>query len=158
MIIIGENEHFLGYDRERALEVFMLNYHDPNSKLPPILDPNGPNPSAREAPFIVQKHSPANNPVCRDVDWSKDILTQPMSSACRTAIGKYFEQYGHLEQHNSLARAWNPKNKNNRRAGRIRRYFNSNNTCSAAQFEMHEHPEYHKYIRKDRIPCAGCDL
>ena len=30
--------------------------------------------------------------------------------------------------------------------------------CNVSDFNIKEHPDFKKYIRKDSIPCWGCDI
>jgi hypothetical protein len=154
-LINGNKKEFLGHNRKNAFHVFKVNY--PNRPVPSLLDPHKPHHTSHTAPFVM-KNNPTTNPACRDVNWNKNLLEQPMTNECRKAIGEYFEKNAQYEKHHSLARAWHPSMKHNKKSAKIRRYFYSNKTCTPHQFEMHEHPDYHKYIRKDKIPCAGCAL
>ena len=43
--------------------------------------------------------------------------------------------------------------------GTIVKYNDPNDIgCSVAEFSIEDHPDFKNYIRKDKIPCWGCDL
>ena len=41
----------------------------------------------------------------------------------------------------------------------MRKYFEDpNDYCSPSSFNIEDHPDFSKYIKKDNIPCWGCNL
>ena len=54
---------------------------------------------------------------------------------------------------------WNPKYKDDPKCIEMRKYFeNATDYCTPQQFKIEDHPDFSKYIKKDEIPCWGCNL
>ena len=57
-------------------------------------------------------------------------------------------------------KCWTVENKDKPECYEHRRHFEDPNDyqCCIKSFKISEHPDFNKYIRKDKIPCFGCDL
>jgi hypothetical protein len=54
---------------------------------------------------------------------------------------------------------WNPKYKNDEKCKAFKAYFEEpSDYCEPGLFNIEEHPDFEKYIKKDSIPCWGCKI
>ena len=141
-----------GRDRANAKEIFSMNF--PDCKMPKILDEYSPNPTNGSCPFVVKHHNPCRSKNCRDVDWKSNPLKADVNKKCKKNIASYCEEnYGKDE----ACYCWKPKYQDDRYCSKFRRHFDDQK-CLPSQFNIKEHPDFYKYIKKDNIPCWNCNI
>lgn len=139
---------FYGNDREKAEKLFKQNF--PGVKPPKHLDKDAPNPSANNCMFIGSKHNPCTSGYCRDVEWSNNPLEiKNLTDKCKTNVTSYCKQYSNDDP---FCVCWSEESElyNTRHCKNIRRNFGEPQIASEVDMS--------KYIRKDQIPCWGCNL
>lgn len=148
-----------GSDRARARALFEENF--PGMEVPPILRYDGdPDRSALNCPFILRDGNPCASNACSYVDWSNpDIDQQKLTDECKWSIDNYC--YQNATKDPSCA-CWDTSGEyystDYCRAFRKRFETAGGSRCKIDLFEIEEHPDMKNYIRKDRVPCWGCDL
>ena len=79
-----------------------------------------------------------------------------MNEKCKKTVSNYC-QINHDIDENCIC--WDPKHKNNPKCVAMRKFFeNPHDYCAPNTFDIEEHPDFSKYIKKDNIPCWGCAL
>ncbi len=141
-----------GRDRQNAREIYHMNFN--KCKIPKVLDEHSHNPHNKKCPFVVKDNNPCRSKYCRDVNWGNNPLKADINKKCRKNINYYCEQN---YKNDKACYCWNPKYQDNRYCAKFRRHFDDHK-CSPSQFEIDEHPDYSKYIRKDDIPCWNCNI
>lgn len=150
-----------GNSRRVAKEIYRTNY--PKCKnIPDILE-EWYNREVVEldanCPFIVNSpYNPCKQTDCENVDWSASTsVASGMNKKCRKKVDSYCEENAYLDVNCSC---WRTENKD---LPECREYISQFNNpkergCNPADFDIRENPEFDQYIRKDRIPCYGCDI
>ena len=144
-----------GKDRNKAMRLYQKNY--PDCPIPDILKyPNGNHP-LENCPFNVNEGNPCNNKDCWDVEWSKPIEDQNICKPCLKSISYYCERNNDVDD---ACICWNDDYKDLPECKSFRRNFEDPNDyqCSIDSFKIEEHPDFHKYIKRDNIPCWNCNL
>jgi hypothetical protein len=142
-----------GENRKIAKDIYLLNF--PSCKVPEIIDDHGINPHNKNCPFIVREGNPCRSVQCRDIDWSKDPLNCNMSRNCRKTVNNYCELNSELD---SACYCWREENRDKEHCKKILKHFRDTDSCDIRAFEIEEHPDFNKYIRKDKIPCWNCSV
>jgi hypothetical protein len=147
-------ERCYGEDRDRAKYLFKLNF--PDCDVPKVLTP-GEGKVNNTCPFIVAKNNPCSADNCAGVDWTKAYVEDlDLSEECKKNVSFYCRTNYELDDQ---CVAWKPENKYDEESINVRKYFEDpNEYCDVAMFSIEDHPDYEDYIRKDKIPCWGCDL
>ena len=100
--------------------------------------------------FIGSKNNPCTTGHCRDTEWSENPLEiKNLTENCKTNVTSYCKQHSDVDP---FCVCWSTESElyNTRHCKSIRRNFGEPQIAS--KFDMS------KYIRKDRIPCWGCNL
>ena len=147
-------ERCYGEDRDRAKYLFTMNF--PECDVPKALRP-GEGKVNNTCPFIVSKNNPCAMDSCAGVDWSKGFIEDlSLSEECKKGVSFYCRTNYDLDEQ---CKAWKPDNKFDEESVNVRKYFEDpNEYCDVNQFDIEDHPDFANYIRKDMIPCWGCDL
>lgn len=141
-----------GRDRNIAETIYSKNF--PSCRLPKVFKEN---PNNEKCPFIVSEANPCRSTECSNVDWNdweKDPLKVKMNETCKKNVAHYCSINKTLDPN---CYCWKSNYQNDRFCSMFRRHFDDQN-CNASQFDISEHPDYEKYIKKDNIPCWGCNL
>jgi hypothetical protein len=154
---IKKGELDYGSLRSKARRLFKLNF--PNCPIPDILKyPGGVHPS-KKCPYLVHNQSnPCNDNECDDVDWSVSPYKQNISKKCKQKISNYCRLYHDIDPKN--CKCWTDEYKNKQVCYDHRRYFEDPNDyqCCIKSFKISEHPDFNEYVKKDKVPCYGCDI
>ena len=137
-----------GSDRVRAEKLFKQNF--PGMTLPQQLDHTAPNPTANNCIFIGSKHNPCTTGHCRDAEWSEDPLKiKKLTNNCKTNVTSYCKYHS---DEDPFCVCWSKESElyNTRHCKRIRINF--------GEPQISSDTDMNNYIRKDKIPCWGCDL
>jgi hypothetical protein len=148
-------ERSYGKNQEKAKFTYNLNF--PDCPIPKELLPGGGKRYDNTCPYIINEFNPCNSSVCAGVDWSKkNYKDLNLNKMCKKAVSNYCQIYNNIDDNCS---SWNPINKDNQESIEYRKYFEDpNDYCLPSQFNIEDHPEFNKYIKKDNIPCWGCKL
>lgn len=147
-----------GKNRRRAREIYRIN--NPSCRrIPSELDDwyNKDRPLDKNCPFKVDSpFNPCRHWACENVDWESGS-PKDMNRGCKRRISAYCEEHPYLDD---MCRCWQKEHRNSEKCRKFRAKFDDprDHGIDAGSFEISEHPDYDKYIRKDRIPCWGCDL
>jgi hypothetical protein len=144
-----------GINREKARVTYNLNF--PDCAIPPELLPGGGTYHNKNCPYIINELNPCYTSSCADVDWSiKNYKNLNINDNCKKAVSNYCHINHYIDD---KCICWNPKYKDKKECIEYRRFFeNPNDYCSPNSFKIEEHPDFNKYIKKDNIPCWGCNL
>jgi len=142
-----------GNNRDKARFIYNLNF--PQCSIPTELlkDTN----NIQTCPFIINELNPCFTSQCTGVNWDmNNYNNMELNKNCKKIISNYC-QLNNLVDDKCFC--WNPANKNSPECIQMRKFFEDpNDYCSLSQFNIEEHPDFNKYIKKDNIPCWGCDL
>jgi len=149
----GEKSY--GSDLKKARKSYNVNF--PNCGTPVELLPGEGKNYIETCPFIINELNPCNTNSCAGVNWNTDDLRKlDLNNNCKKSISNYCHINNSLDD-NCIA--WSPPKKNDKSSIEYRKYFeNAKDYCSPNQFNIEDHPDFNKYIKKDNIPCWGCNL
>lgn len=149
----GEKSY--GKDRENARKMYQYNF--PKCEIPSVLKPGEGKNTLDTCPYVVLEGNPCYYSSCEGVDWSvKDYKKLDLNDKCKKAVS-YYCQINHEWDEN--CKCWRPENENDKYCREYRRYFeNPSDYCKPSQFDISQHPDFKKYIKKDKIPCYGCKV
>lgn len=149
-----------GNNKRVAKEIYKINF--PNCKnTPGILDEtyNKEVVLEKACPFIVNSQfNPCKFYGCENVNWDASTPKKAgMNQKCRKRVDAYCEEHAYLDP---FCYCWRSENYDLPQCVTFRSKFNNprDRGCSAADFPIQENPDFDKYIKKDRIPCWGCDI
>ena len=108
-------------------------------------------------PYTINEANPCHMSACSGVNWDvTDHNNLNLNEKCKKMVANYCQTNYNIDDNCSC---WNPDNKDLEECSSFKRYFEDpNENCSPGQFKIEEHPEFSKYIRKDNIPCWGCNI
>ena len=147
-------EKIFSADIDKARNMYAYNF--PNCIIPKELIHNN-NKYKEFCPYTVNELNPCNARVCDNVNWNvsnyKDLN---LNDKCKKVISNYCH-INYDKDENCLC--WDPKYKNTKKCIEFRKYFeNPNDYCNISSFNIEQHPDFNKYIKKDKIPCWGCNI
>lgn len=147
-----------GNNRRRAREIYRIN--NPSCRgIPNELDDwyNKNEPLDENCPYkIDSQFNPCRYWACENVDW-KAHSPKNLSRACKRRISAYCEEHPYLDD---MCTCWRKEFRDKDICRKFRRRIDDprDHGYNAGSFEIYDHPDYDKYIRKDKIPCWGCSL
>jgi len=149
----GEKSY--GINQERAKQTYNINF--PNCPIPPELIPGGGKAFDGYCPYIINELNPCHTSQCAGVDWNVDYYKNlNLNKNCKKAVSNYCQINYNIDDN---CNCWDPVNKNDPHCIEFRKYFEDpNDYCLPSQFNIEDHPDFDKYIKKDSIPCWGCNL
>lgn len=150
----GEKSY--GKNREGARRMYELNF--PGCEVPDILLPGGGENYLDKCPFVIKENNPCYSRHCAGVDWSKkNPKNQRLCKACKKTISHYCSINSEFDD---ACVCWKDEYRNLDKCIKFRRQYEHPNDyqCNINQFNIYEHPDFNKYIRKDKIPCWNCNL
>ena len=151
---MGYGVNSYGNNKERAYRIFVQNF--PDCPVPDVLRfdriPHD------KCPFIVSRYNPCSEPECRNVDWTQDDFKKMnMTEGCR----KHISHYCHINRDTDpRCFCWKDENMKDAECQKFRKQYEppEDYGFNINIFDIEEHPDMKNYIRKDRIPCWGCNL
>ena len=148
----GEKSY--GSNREKARITYNLNF--PDCPIPHELQPRG-GTNIEKCPFIIDELNPCYTSQCAEVNWSVPNYRElNINNNCKKAVSNYCHINHHIDD---KCICWSPKYRDTKECIEYRRFFEDpNDYCSVKSFKIEEHPDFNQYIKKDNIPCWGCDL
>lgn len=155
---LNKNNRYLvrnyGSNKTDARDTYSQNY--PECPIPPTLQEHQSNSDHENSPFSLDK-SPYTNPSCYNVKWN---MVNPkkmsnMSDKCKRVVSTHCEN----NPKDTGCFDWHPENYDSPESQTNRRYFQpADPRCHIGNHEIEDHPDYKKFIRKDKIPCWNCKL
>jgi len=145
-----------GKDQGNARKIFQLNF--PECQVPDILIQPRRHHNFNKCPYIIRDGNPCFSQACANVDWNiKNPAQACLSDACKRDINSYCDKNS---AYDPACYCWKPPNRDTRECVDFRRNFLNpkDYNCKVDRFKIEEHPDISDYIRKDRIPCWGCNL
>lgn len=151
------NGQSYGKKRRKARDIYMIN--NPHCKrIPDILDDwwNSQQDLPKNCPFKVERGNPCRQESCENVNWSAHT-PRGLNDKCRADINEYCRRNYDLDD---FCTCWRPGMENVGMCQKYRSKFQDPREygIGPGSFVIEEHPDYDKYIRKDKVPCWGCDL
>ncbi len=148
-------EKYYGTDKAKVKYIYEMNF--PDCQLPMILTENEGKKFSNTCPFIIDQNNPCGMVGCGGVDWSKKYVEDlGLKDPCKKAVSYYCRINYDLDP---KCVAWKPSNKNDEKSKNIRKYFeNPDEYCDIRNYKIEDHPDFKDYIKKDKIPCWGCNL
>lgn len=149
----GEKSY--GKNLENAAKMYKNNF--PKCELPSILTPGEGNNTLNACPFVIHEANPCFHSTCAGVNWDVDNYKDlKMSDRCKKSVSYYCQINNELDD---MCACWKPENQDNQKCVEYRKFFeNPKDYCKPSQFNIEDHPSYNKFIRKDKIPCFGCNV
>jgi len=146
-----------GREQANAAKIYKLNF--PSCRVPDILTIPPRHPSFPLCPYVVNDgNNPCTNGDCPNVNWTeKDPTKMNLTEKCKRGINNYCDKHS---EYDPMCKCWKLPYRNRPDCIKYRRQFLNprDYSCSINNFNIEEHPDMSKYIRKDRIPCYACDL
>lgn len=150
-----------GKSRRKARNIFISNF--PGVALPAIFDDNYKSCfkgqyDHKNCPFVMNYMNPCKRTECRNVNWKQPGLTvNDLNSNCRESVNHYCNINAYKDD---ACVCWRKENANTKRCVDFRSQFRNKNltSCSVDIFNIEDHPNFESYVRKDSIPCYGCNL
>ena len=148
-------ERSYGKNIKKARYTYNINF--PNCPTPFELTDIAGKSYIETCPYVINEANPCHMSVCHGVNWNvTDYNDLKLNKKCKKVVSNYCQLNYDIDEKCSC---WGPSNKNDKRCIDFRRHFEDpNDYCSANQFKIEEHPDFSKYIKKDNIPCWGCNL
>ena len=166
MIYIPPNSYYankLNYSGEKsygssiskARNTYNINF--PMCPIPKELINGYENKYIETCPYVINELNPCYTSACGNVNWNvKNYNDLHLKKNCKKAVSNYCQINYSLDENCSC---WDPNNRNNEKCIEFRKYFEDpKDYCSPSQFKIEDHPDFPKYIKKDNIPCWGCNL
>jgi hypothetical protein len=149
----GERNY--GKSMARARRLYHINF--PKCPIPDILIPSGGQPFNNACPYVVNELNPCHVSACADVNWDVDDFNNlNLGKPCKKVVSNYCQINYELDD---KCVCWDPKYKDDPKCNEFRRYFEDpTDYCAPSQFNIEDHPDFNKYIKKDNIPCWGCTV
>ncbi len=148
-------EKYYGTEKDKVKYIYQNNF--PDCELPVILTDRESGQYSNTCPFIIETNNPCKSVGCGNVNWDVEYVEDlNLKDSCKNAVTYYCRTNYDLDPKCS---AWKPSNKDDKNSIRVRNYFeNSDKYCDIKNYRIEDHPDFNKYVRKDNIPCWGCDL
>ena len=151
-----EGEKSYGNDIEKARYMYSINF--PKCLLPEEFQvSNSKKTTKANCPYVMNELNPCNISDCLNVNWNvsnyKDLN---LNKNCKKAISNYCHINYKYDPH---CICWDPKYRNDSKCIEFKKFFeNPKDYCKPSSFNIEDHPDFNKYVRKDNIPCWGCKL
>jgi hypothetical protein len=144
-----------GSNLEKARYAYNTNF--PKCPTPNELLPGEGKKYNESCPFIVNELNPCFTTACAGINWNvKNYNDLKLNKNCKKAVSNYCQINNHIDD---KCKCWNPAYKDTPECIAMRKYFEDpNDYCSPSSFNIEDHPDFNKYIKKDNIPCWGCNL
>jgi hypothetical protein len=141
-------------NKDKVRNIYAYNF--PNCSIPEILIKEK-NDSIQKCPFIINDLNPCNSRTCSNVNWDvNNIQDLNVNQKCKKVISNYC--HIHYDEDESC-KCWHPEYKNDPYCMKVRRKFeDAKDYCNPSNFDIKDHPDFNKYIKKDNIPCWGCKI
>jgi hypothetical protein len=149
----GEKSY--GKNIDNARTIYSQNF--PNCVIPKELRYNGNKNYLDTCPYSLKQLNPCFIDQCYGVNWNVENYTDlNINDKCKKAVSNYCRINYDIDE---KCACWNPKYKDSEKCSKMRKFFeNPQDYCTPGSFNIEEHPDFNKYIKKDKIPCWGCNI
>ena len=149
----GEKSY--GQNIDNARNIYSQNF--PTCVIPEELRYSGNKNYLETCPYSLKQLNPCYIDQCYGVNWNvENYADLNINDKCKKAVSNYCRINYDIDE---KCACWNPKYKDNEKCIKIKKFFeNPQDYCSPGAFNIEEHPDFNKYIKKDKIPCWGCNL
>ena len=149
----GEKSY--GQNIDNARNIYSQNF--PNCVIPKELRYDGNKNYMESCPYSLKQLNPCNIDQCYGVNWGvENYESLNINDKCKKAVSNYCRINYDIDE---KCVCWNPKYKDDKKCIKMKKFFeNPNDYCSPNSFNIEDHPDFNKYIKKDNIPCWGCNL
>jgi hypothetical protein len=149
------HEKSYGSNMTNAKNIYSKNF--PDCKIPTELLPGGGKNYLDSCPYTLKESNPCYSEYCSGVNWNVDNYDSlKMNDKCKKSVSNYCHINYDIDEN---CACWNPKYKNEPKCIKLRKFFeNPNDYCAPESFNIEDHPDFSKYIKKDKIPCWGCNI
>jgi hypothetical protein len=129
----------------------------PDCKIPDELLGGSGNNYHDSCPYTLKQLNPCYVDHCAGVKWDvNNYESLKMNDKCKKSVSNYCQINYDVDEN---CFCWNPKYKNDTKCIKLKRFFeNPKDYCLPQSFNIEEHPDFNKYIKKDKIPCWGCSI
>jgi hypothetical protein len=149
-----KNDISYGSDINKAKYLYHLNY--PKCSIPDQLI-NAFDDNINTCRFTINENNPCYTNSCAGVNWNiKNYKDLNLNDKCKKAVSHYCQINNNIDDE---CYCWKPEYKDDEKCISIRKYFeNPLDYCDPKNFNIEDHPDFKNYIKKDSIPCWGCNL
>ena len=148
-----------GNDKSIARQIYKINYPICETMPDELQDYNNKKVKVLyESPFIVQSElHPMKYNECENIQWGDNVDYDKVNNKCKNRVDSYCYENAELDP---FCSCWKEENADLPECRKYRSTFNNPRSrgCASSDFSIDEHPDFHKYVRKDKIPCWGCSL
>ena len=144
-----------GPDREKAKKKYEINF--PKCDLPSAFKEGNGIVNLEYCPYNIYEGNPCLSSACIGVNWNTDNYKNlNMTENCKKEVSHYCQMNKGVDE---KCECWLPENFDKKECIEFRKHFeNPTDYCKISQYDIEEHPDINKYVRKDNIPCYGCVL
>ena len=144
-----------GKNRVIAREIYLKDF--PKCPLPRLLRPGSHTPNTKDCPFVVQQDNPCLSEACEGYNWNQFENKKSIPPKCRRQVIHYCTKNANLDP---ACICWRPEYKDTPACKKKRaNYYDAEDyNCQINVFDIETHPDMKNYIRKDKIPCWGCNV
>ena len=148
-------ERSYGKNLDKAKYLYHLNF--PKCPIPNELTIGGGKHFTGSCPYILNELNPCYVSTCDGVNWGvKNYNDLNLNKKCKKTVANYCSINYELDD---KCLCWDPKYKDDPKCVEFRKYFeNPEDICKPGMFNIEDHPDFTKYIKKDNIPCWGCNV
>jgi len=140
-----------GTNIDTAKMIFETNF--PRCPVPDILDRRKYKADLNDCPFVMlTDDNPCKKFDCKKADWKKGEVKD---KNCRKSIDSYCSKFADVD---NACFCWRAENRDKPECLQWRGRFEAEDKCDFRKFPIDKHPEADQWIRKDKIPCWGCNL
>lgn len=140
-----------GTNIDTAKQIYQTNF--PNCSVPDILNKNKYKGDLLNCPFIMMTpDNPCTQFDCRNIDWKKGTVK---NKNCKKSIDYYCSKYADMDP---ACYCWKKENREKDECLKWRGKFESEDKCDFRKHNIEKHPDFKNYIKKNNIPCWGCNL
>ena len=149
----GEKSY--GSNQEKARYTYNINF--PKCAIPVELLPGEGKHYNDTCPFIINELNPCFTSSCAGVNWNVENYNElKLNKNCKKAVSNYCQINFNIDD---KCKCWDPRYKDDPQCLEMRKYFEDpKDYCSPNMYKIEDHPDFNKYIKKDNIPCWGCNL
>ena len=150
-----------GSNKNKARELYTENF--PMCLVPDVLSNSNDTVDTTHCPFVVEKDNPCKTKLCEGVKWGQTKLMD-LSQDCKNSINQYCKTNWDKDP---ACLCWNPKYGNEEGCLAFMKSIKDpkdiqikeiEKPCCLNDYPITDHPDIKKYIKKNEIPCWGCNL
>ena len=144
----------ISQNKDYARSVYSQNY--PHCPIPSLLKKTK-DKNQNQCPYNFIENNPCLDKACEGVQWNESFAIPNAPQECKREVIHYCEKNGYKDP-NCIC--WTKQMENDPSCIQFRRQLGDRRAveCKAGDYSIQDHPDFKKYIEKDKIPCWGCSL